>query len=152
LERTLKTEGICYVFLGRELGARSGDRACYEKGRVQYARLARTEIFRHGLKRLTRGAAEHRIACLCAEKEPLECHRTLLVARALEAEGIEVAHIHGDGRLETQTDAMDRLIDMTGLHRQDLFCSRGELVARALAKQEEQVAYVDAKMAAEAAA
>lgn len=151
LERSLKAEGIRYVFLGRELGARSDDPACYDKGRVQYARLARTEAFRQGIERLKHGAAEHRIACMCAEKEPLECHRTLLVARALDAEGIEVAHIHADGRLETHTAAMDRLLDLTGLPRDDLFRSRADLVAEALARQEEQVAYVDAKLAAEAA-
>jgi uncharacterized protein (DUF488 family) len=151
LERSLKAEGIRYVFLGRELGARSDDPSCYEKGRVQYARLARTEAFRQGIERLRRGAAEHRIACMCAEREPLECHRTLLVARVLEAEGMDVAHIHADGRLEPHAAAMDRLIEMTGLPRDDLFRSRGELVAEALARQEEQVAYVDAKLAAEAA-
>jgi uncharacterized protein (DUF488 family) len=151
LERGLKAEGIRYVFLGRELGARSDDPACYEKGRVQYARLARTAAFRQGLQRLRRGATEHRIACLCAEKEPLECHRTLLVARALEEEeGIDVVHIHGDGRLETQAAAMDRLLDLTGLPRDDLFRSRAELIAEALTRQEQQVAYVDANLAAEA--
>jgi uncharacterized protein (DUF488 family) len=150
LERSLKAEGIRYVFLGRELGARSDDPSCYEKGRVQYARLARTEAFRQGIERLRRGAAEHRIACMCAEREPLECHRTLLVARALADEGTEVAHIHADGRLEQHAAAMDRLLDLTGLPRDDLFRSRADLVAEALARQEEQVAYVDAKLAAEA--
>jgi uncharacterized protein (DUF488 family) len=148
LERSLKAEGIRYVFLGRELGARPDDPSCYEKGRVQYARLARTEAFRQGIERLRHGAIEHRIACMCAEKEPLECHRTLLVARALDTEGIEVAHIHADGRLESHAAAMDRLLDLTGLPRDDFFRSRAELVAEALARQEEQVAYVDAKLAA----
>ena len=151
LERSLKAEGIRYVFLGRELGARTDDLSCYDKGRVQYARLARTTSFRQGIERLRQGAAEHRIACMCAEREPLECHRTLLVARALAAEGIEVAHIHADGRLEPHPAAMDRLLDLTGLPRVDLFRSHGELVAAALAKQEEQVAYIDAKLANEAA-
>lgn len=151
LERNLKAVGIRYVFLGRELGARSDDPSCYDKGRVQYARLARTATFREGFERLRRGAADHRIVCMCAEKEPLECHRTLLVARALDAEGIEVAHIHADGRLEPHAAAMDRLLDLTGLPREDLFRSRADLVAEALARQEEAVAYVDAKLAAEAA-
>ncbi|MCX8005602.1 MAG: DUF488 domain-containing protein [Burkholderiaceae bacterium] len=150
LERRLKAEGIGYVFLGRELGGRSDDPGCYEKGRMQYARLARTEAFRQGIERLRRGAAKHRIACMCAEREPLECHRTLLVARALADEGVGVAHIHGDGHLETHAAAMDRLLDLTGLRRDDLFRSRADLIAEALARQEERVAYVDAKLAGEA--
>ncbi len=149
LSNELKARGIKYVFLGRELGARSDDPSCYDKGRVQYARLARTEAFRKGIERLRRGAAEHRIACMCAEKEPLECHRTLLVARALAAEGVEVAHIHADGTLERHAAAMERLLDIAGLPRQDLFRSRDDLLADALARQEERVAYVDARMAAE---
>jgi len=148
LERSLKAEGIRYVFLGRELGARSDDPACYEKGRIQYARLMRTDTFRSGVERLRRGAAEHRIACMCAEKEPLECHRTLLVARALDAEGIEVAHIHADGRLEPHAAAMDRLLDLTGVSRDDLFRSCAQRVAEALARRERQAAYVDPKLAA----
>src|SRR5437870_5320444 len=52
LKHSLKAHGIKYVFLGRELGARSPDRACYENGRVQYARLARTESFHAGLDRV----------------------------------------------------------------------------------------------------
>jgi uncharacterized protein (DUF488 family) len=150
LERSLRAQGIKYVFLGRELGARSDDRSCYENGRVQYGRLARTDLFRQGLERVRRGAEEHRIALMCAEKEPLECHRTLLVARALDEQGVEVMHILGDGRLESHADAMERLLEVTGLPREDLFRSRAELIAEALKRQEEKVAYVDDKLAAEA--
>jgi uncharacterized protein (DUF488 family) len=150
LERSLKAEGIKYVFLGRELGARSDDRSCYENGRVQYGRLARTDLFRHGIERVIRGAEEHRVALMCAEKEPLDCHRTLLVARVLDEQGVGVAHILGDGQLEAHRDAMERLLDVTGLPRDDLFRSREELIAQALARQEERVAYVDEKQAAEA--
>jgi|SRR5579883_555214 uncharacterized protein (DUF488 family) len=150
LERDLKLKGIKYVFLGRELGARSNDPSCYENGRVQYARLARTSQFRQGIERIMRGAQEHRIALMCAERDPLECHRTLLVARALDEQGVNVSHILGDGRLETHRDAMNRLLDLTGLPRNDLFRSREELIAEALAKQEEKVAYVDEKLATEA--
>ena len=84
---------------------------------------------------------------MCAEKEPLECHRTLLVARALVAEGMDVSHIHADGRLEPHAAAMERLLDVAGLPRHDLFRSRDDLLAEALARQEERVAYVDARMA-----
>jgi uncharacterized protein (DUF488 family) len=151
LVSSLKAHGIKYVFLGRELGARSDDRSCYENGRVQYARLARTELFHSGLDRVMRGAHEHRIALMCAEKEPLECHRTLLVARALVGHGVAVDHILADGRLETHGDAMVRLLAVLGLLHEDLFRSRQELIAQALALQEERIAYVDEKLAAAAA-
>ena len=151
LEQSLIAHGIKYVFLGRELGARSNDRTCYENGRVQYARLARTDLFRSGIERVIRGANEYRIALMCAEKEPLECHRTLLVARALAELGIAVQHILADGRLESQEATMERLLDVVGLPRQDLFRSRDELIAEALIRQEERVAYVEEKLVADEA-
>jgi uncharacterized protein (DUF488 family) len=150
LQGSLAAHGIKYVFLGRELGARSDDPACYENGRVQYARLARTASFRAGLDRVMEGASVCQIALMCAEKEPLECHRTLLVARALAAQGVEIAHILADGNLEPHERAMTRLLDVIGLPQQDLFSSREQLIEEAMARQEQRIAYVDEKLAAEA--
>ena len=150
LARELKAHGIKYVFLGRELGARSDDPSCYENGRVQYGRLARTELFKQGIERVMKGSGEHCVVLMCAEKEPLECHRTLLVARALDEQGVEVTHILGDGRLESHRAAMERLLDVTRLPHEDFFRSRAELIAEALARQEDKVAYVDETVAAEA--
>jgi len=143
LEQSLKANGIRYVFLGKELGARSDDRSCYDHGRVQYSRLAQTALFQSGLDRVLQGAAKYRVALMCAEKEPLECHRTLLVAKALAEGGKEVLHIHADGHLETHEAAMDRLLTLTGVPDEDMFLTKEELLAKALARQEEQVAYVE---------
>ena len=143
LERFLKTNGIRYVFLGKELGARSEDRSCYLDGRVQYGMLAKTPLFQSGLDRVLRGADKFRIALMCAEKDPLECHRTLLVSRALVDRGQSVLHIHADGRIETHEAAMDRLLDITGMPGDDLFRSREDLLSEALTRQEQQVAYVE---------
>ena len=150
LERNLKDHRIKYVFLGRELGARSDDSSCYEGGKVQYRRLARTEEFRTGIERLISGAMDYRIALLCAEKEPLECHRTILVAPALQDAGIDVVHILADGTLERHRDTMDRLLDLVGLPREDLLRSHDELVAAAMARQEQKIAYVDSNRVTEA--
>lgn len=151
LKKSLTAHGIKYVFLGRELGARSDDRSCYENGRVRYARLARTDLFRGGIERVVRGANDYRVALMCAEKEPLECHRTLLVAHTLDKLGVVVEHILADGRLESHEAAMERLLDVVGLPHQNLFRSRDDLIAEALVRQEERVAYVDKKLAADAA-
>ena len=143
LEQFLKTNGVRYVFLGKELGARSNDRSCYLNGRVQYARLAQTVLFQSGLDRVLQGTAKYRVTLMCAEKEPLECHRTLLVAKALAARGQPVLHIHADGHLETHEAAMERLLDLTGVSKGDLFRSREELISEALGLQEQRVAYLD---------
>ncbi len=150
LEGALRENGIAYVFLGKELGARSQDPSCYENGRVQYGRLAKTSLFRQGIERVKKGINSQRIALMCAEKEPLECHRTLLVSRALEREGVSVAHIHADSHVESHRDAMVRLLGLVGLPATDLFNSQDELIEKACAKQEERVAYVDEQSAHEA--
>lgn len=150
LIEALEVEGIRYVFLGRELGGRSDDPACYEDGRIRYDRVAATESFRSGLDRVVDGAARYRIALMCAEKEPLECHRTLLVARALDEQGVDVAHIHADGGLEPHQSAMDRLLDIQKLpHKGDLSGTREDFIGTAIAKQAQRVAYVDDKLAAQ---
>jgi uncharacterized protein (DUF488 family) len=150
LERTMHERGVKYVFLGRELGGRSDDPSCYMNGRVQYARLARSDIFSQGIARVIRGASDYRLALMCAEKDPLDCHRTLLVSPALVERGIVVEHILADGRLESHDDAMERLLNTVGLPHEDLFRSRQELIAEALAKQEERVAYTDEKLSSDA--
>lgn len=149
LERALRDAGISYVFLGKELGARSEDPACYEGGRVSYDRLSRTDLFREGLDRVKKGAVAHRIALMCAEKEPLECHRTLLVSRALDRDGVLVAHILADGRLESHHDSLIRLLAVVGLPAEDLFKSQDELIEQACGKQEIRVAYIDEQAAKE---
>jgi uncharacterized protein (DUF488 family) len=147
ISRALKENGIKYVFLGRELGARSNDDSCYEGGRVRYQRLARSDLFRSGLRRVQQGSQQHRVALMCAERDPLTCHRSLLVARELEYSGTPVLHIHANGHLEAHPAAMLRLVDLLGLSAGDLFCSEGDLVTKAYDLQEQRVAYVRAKPA-----
>jgi uncharacterized protein (DUF488 family) len=141
LAATLTQQGIAYVFLGKELGARSEDPSCYEHGKVQYPRLAATPAFKAGIERALAGAEKFRVALMCAEKEPLDCHRTLLVSRALENAGASVAHILADGSVEPQEKTMLRLIELVGLSNEDLF-QPGDLVAAACRLREDKIAYV----------
>ncbi|MBI4876853.1 MAG: DUF488 domain-containing protein [Acidobacteria bacterium] len=145
LKKELHKVGIAYVFLGKELGARSEDPSCYEHDRVQYDRLAVTEQFQHGLDRVREGMKRHRLALMCAEKEPLECHRAVLVARHLSALGIYVQHILADGTLESHTDALERLMRQLALPESDLFRSHEDVLADAYKIQESRVAYTASK-------
>ena len=146
LRRTLKAEGIKYAFLGHELGARSTDPACYENGRVQYDRLAQTDLFQVGIGRLVNGSDSECIAILCTEKDPLDCHRTLLVARALIERGLAAEHILADGALESYEDSMLRLLDKTGQAPPDFFTTDDERINKALREQEARIAYVDREL------
>ena len=144
LSGALERAGTGYVFLGAELGGRPADRSCYgADGRVLYDRLAEMDLFDDGIRRLIHGADERRISLMCSEKEPLDCHRTLLIARALVERDVEVQHILADGRLESHEATMDRLMDTFRLpHHGDLFRSRSEVIADAVGRQAKKVAYV----------
>ena len=142
LKKALRAAGISYVFLGKELGARSDDPSCYENGKVQYDRLANTSMFQSAMERILNGREKHRIALMCAEKEPLDCHRSILVARHLVSAGAPVRHIHADGRLESQAEALQRLMVQLGIRGDDMFRSQADLEREAYQKQEERIAYV----------
>ena len=141
LGASLEANGIGYVFMGRALGGRPDDPSCYEDGRVRYDRLARTALFREGLERIAADAGRERIALMCAEREPLDCHRTILVGRSLAERGIAVAHILADGALEPHDETMSRLLASAGLPGEDLLHSREELIEEALAQRERRIAY-----------
>jgi uncharacterized protein (DUF488 family) len=145
LKNELKNHDIKYVFLGVELGARSKDQACYINGKVQYRLLAKTENFRKGIERLKKGMERFLIAVMCSEREPLECHRAILVSRELEAAGVSVIHIHADGHYEKHSELISRLLKLQELSNKDLFKNSSELIEDAYAKQENKIAYIDEK-------
>jgi uncharacterized protein (DUF488 family) len=100
LQPALADAGIAYVYLGAELGGRPDDPALLSNGRPDYERMAATPNFRTGLDRVVDGARRYRIALMCAEREPLECHRFLLVSPHLVARGVAMRHILADGTIE----------------------------------------------------
>jgi uncharacterized protein (DUF488 family) len=141
LKESLRASGLRYVFLGKELGGRGNNPACYLNGKVQYERVAQTEPFRQGLERLLKGMEEHRIALMCAEKDPLFCHRAILVGRKLHDQGVYVRHILVDGRIETHAEALVRLLNLVQLPQTDLFCTHERMIEKAYAIQAERIAY-----------
>ncbi|HVC60270.1 MAG TPA: DUF488 domain-containing protein [Acetobacteraceae bacterium] len=141
LRKALRAEDVKYVFLGKELGARSEDRSCYRNGQVHYDLLAKTELFREGTERVKEGARSFRIALMCAEKEPLECHRTILVARRLVEQGLKVKHILADGSTEDHEQTIERLVQRLRVPGSDMFRSPQEVVAEAYARQGSEIAF-----------
>ncbi len=137
----LKQCGMSYVFLGAELGARSTDPNCYVNGKVQYDLLAKTPAFQYGLERLQKGVTKFRVAMMCAEKEPLICHRTILIARHLHERGFAVHHILQNGTLEDHDSAMDRLVNLLRIPDQDMFRSKAEIICHAYTMQGQKIAY-----------
>jgi uncharacterized protein (DUF488 family) len=145
LVAALAEHGIEYLFLGEELGARSKDRSCYDDGRVSYRKLAATDLFRQGIDRLLAAAKTHTVAIMCAEKDPLDCHRTILVARELVKRGESVAHILASGEVESHDQVMQRLRQKLKIEPNDLFGD--DVNEQAYELRGQQIAYVDPKAA-----
>lgn len=105
LKTALAAAGVHYLFLGKELGGRPDGSDFYDSdGRVFYGRVAKTPLFRQGIERLKHGIQTHRVAIMCSEENPTECHRRLLVGRVLGAEAVAVQHIRGSGCVESEME------------------------------------------------
>jgi uncharacterized protein (DUF488 family) len=102
LGKSLADNAIAYVFLGKELGGRPKDPALLRDGKPDYAAMAKSDAFRTGIERVLEGAKTYRIALMCAERDPVDCHRFLLIARHLAARDIPVGHILATGEVEEQ--------------------------------------------------
>lgn len=114
LEQSLRAAGIAYLFMGDQLGGRPDRPSLYDaEGRVDYVRVRATAEFRQGIERLCRGRDRHNIAMICAEEDPLDCHRGLMITPALLERGVEAGHIRGDGTVETTRQMQDRLLSAT---------------------------------------
>ena len=139
----LRENGIAYIYLGMHLGGRTEDPACYEGKRVRYDRLAQKDVFQSGLQRVVEGSTKYRLCLLCAEKDPLECHRTLLVSRYLVDMGLDVQHILSDGGLESHANAIERLLEQLKLPSHDLFRTHQDVIQDAYRAQERVIAHVN---------
>ncbi|RLT94526.1 DUF488 family protein [Ketobacter sp.] len=140
---TLKSNGIHYVYLGAELGPRSRDDHHYDAcGQVQFDRLAQSPLYLQGVERLQNGLDKGlNIALMCAEKDPADCHRSLLIGFDLKRRlGLELAHITHDGGIETQPQLEQRMAETHGA-AQDLFASPEQLVELGCRAQSKLKAY-----------
>jgi len=141
LKNDLKRNNITYVFLGKELGARSENPSCYIDGKVQYNYLVDEPLFQQGINRLTQGMKQYSIALMCAEKDPITCHRMILVCREMRSIAGQINHILANGEIETNSDAESRLLNMLRIVP-DMFKNKDECIEEAYDKQGQRIAYV----------
>jgi hypothetical protein len=114
LERGLRQYGLGYAFLGDLLGGRPQQPSLYDAdGRVNYERVRATARFQRGLDQLLAALEDFTVAMLCAEEDPLDCHRGLMIGPALVERGIAPAHLRADGSVETTAKLEDRLLAIT---------------------------------------
>lgn len=125
LARLLEAEKLGYLYLGQELGGKppSAEREAFP---VTYqSRVAKPE-FRRGIDRLLDAVRAQRVALMCRERDPLECHRFHLVCRYLRARGPDIRHILPDGEAEAQPATERRLLERADPSELPLFQHLGE--------------------------
>lgn len=162
LKDALASEGIRYVFLGRELGARPSNQECYLEGKALYERIAATNTFHEGIQRVLNGLKQYRLALMCAEKAPLTCHRAVLVCQHLRHFDLNINHILKNGDLESHSHLQERMLDKQGFtdfieskkkaiqlslfSRQDNnLTTREECLQTAYKLQGDEIAYVETR-------
>jgi uncharacterized protein (DUF488 family) len=143
LRAELRSDGISYVFLGKELGGRPSGRQFYCDGVADYEKMAHTPEFSNGLDRVLEGTKKYRIALMCSERDPLDCHRCLLVGRALAQRGVRVNHILDDGNVASHGEIEDTLLRLSGRDAADLFAAPLERLATAYRERARKVAFAE---------
>jgi uncharacterized protein (DUF488 family) len=146
LEVSLRDAGFKYEFLGESLGGRPTDRRAYQaNGVVDYSVRRKARDFVAGVERLVELSQSQNIALMCAEEDPLHCHRFLMICPALLERGITPVHIRRGGVVESQRDAEDRLLslnDLSGFTSGALFVAeRSAALEDALRRQSEEYAF-----------
>lgn len=126
LEVALIENGIRYAYRGDSLGGRPTDSDCFEDGKVIYERVSQKEFYLRGIERL-RSAHDMgiRLALMCSEGKPDECHRSKLIGTTLQDAGIQVVHLDEAGVPRTQDEIIDRITGgQLGLFGEPTFTSR----------------------------
>jgi len=141
LRNELRQDDIAYVFLGEELGGRPKGKRFFCDGVADYEQMAKTEAFTRGLDRVIGGAKKYRIAMMCSEHDPMDCHRCLLVGRALHERGASVLHILSGGQIVDHRQIEDKLMEMSGKNDIDLFEPPAKRLAAAYRERAMKVAF-----------
>ena len=115
IQQYLHKTNISYIFLGKELGARTNNLSCYVNGKALYELIAKTEEFQKGLEKVYQSLENYNIALMCAEQYPITCHRAILVSRHLINKGLDIYHILKNGELENHSALEQRLLQINNL-------------------------------------
>jgi uncharacterized protein (DUF488 family) len=136
LKDFLSEKKIHYIHFGEEFGARRKEKEVYTDGKVDFKKVAKLPIFLNGIERIEKGIQKgYNITLLCTEKNPLDCHRFLLVSKALvDLLNINIMHILFDGNVIEQHDLENQMLNYLDL-TYDLFIDNKNLIGNTYTNQ-----------------
>lgn len=112
IKKMLNKYGIYYIYMGKELGARN-EEAFDENVKVSYEAIRQTDNYKNGIERLIDGINKgYHVAIMCAEKNPVNCHRGILIGHDLKKKNIDVIHVIDKDLVKLQTDIEEEIMDM----------------------------------------
>lgn len=112
LQNILKNNGIIYRNYKVEFGARQEDLQYYTDGYLDFFKYTKSKSFMKGVKKIEAGMKmNYTFVFMCAEKDPITCHRNIMVARKFHTLGYLVKNIISDGSYELQEDIEKRLVE-----------------------------------------
>ncbi|AXP80541.1 hypothetical protein CJ739_1452 [Mariniflexile rhizosphaerae] len=115
LEEDLKKHLITYMFAGEQLGGLPKDPSCYTNGKVDYSKIRQKPFFQDAIKVLIEANKENmKIALMCSESNPAECHRSKLIGQELLEHNISLNHIVSN-KLKDQKTVIYELTKGKGL-------------------------------------
>lgn len=143
LEASLREQNIDYRFFGKALGGRPSDPRLYVDGTADYEAMAECTSFKEAIDRVLKGAKKHRLALMCSERDPIECHRCLLVGRALSKRGLNIIHVLPDETSQSQQAVEARLLKLNRQLNHDFFVPHDEQLEIAYRDQSVRVAFTE---------
>lgn len=140
LKLELEKKGIKYVFMGDELGARRSEPGVIEPdGKVNFDKVRKLDAFIKGIERLKTGVEKgFKIAIMCSEKDPFECHRFSLVCYSLKKQGLQIEHILEDGSTLDNNELEKRLLGKVP----DMFKTKEQEIEEGYKAIESKIAFV----------
>lgn len=143
LEPLLKNHNIIYRNYAKEFGARQENREYFmEEGCLDFKRFTKSKEFLNGVEKIKKTLSlNYNLALMCAEKDPIDCHRTIMVSRALNLLGFDIKHILATGNLQTQKEIDFRLLKFYHLDESSLFQTKDELIDEAYIRKNIQIGY-----------
>ena len=147
LSHYLNSINVNYANMGKYFGARQTQKEYYsQEGYLDFELFRESDLFQIGLNTTLKLLENSNVLLLCMERDPIDCHRAIMVGRGFELSRIKVNHILFDSTIITQDELNHRLLDkyFPARDQLSLFSNQekdNELLIKAYRNRNKEVGY-----------